>query len=37
MLLVEVFTLFTVFTLFFDGAEGRFECKNLIIKVLFYD
>ena len=34
MLLIEVFTLFTVFTLFFDGAGGRFECKNLFVKVL---
>ena len=29
-LLIEVFTLFTVFTLFFDGAGGRYERKKPI-------
>jgi hypothetical protein len=29
-----VFTLFTLFTAFFDGTEGYFDCKNwLVVKV----
>ena len=36
MLPVEVFPLFPLFPLFpvfFDSAGGRFECKNLFVKV----
>jgi len=35
MLLVEVFPLFPLFPVFFDRAGGRFERKNLFVKVLF--
>jgi len=37
MLLIEVFTLFTLFPVFFDSAEGQFEWKNLFVKVLILD
>jgi len=35
--LFEVFPLFPLFPVFFDSAEGRFEWKNLFVKVLIFD
>ena len=37
MLLVEVFPLIPLFPVFFDRAGGRFERKNLFVKVLFWE